>query len=73
MYHGTLEARPLGAKRTTRHYTLVWDDSAPRTMPRGEGRSIRYRSLREKMLRKMKKLAEGGTLTSKDKLTLVNY
>lgn len=60
MYHGTLEARPLGSSRTTLHYTLVWDAS---TQPDDASRKKQvetYRMLFEKMLRNMKKLAEGG-------------
>jgi hypothetical protein len=67
MYHGTLEARALDPARTTLYYTLVWDDS---TQPDDAARlrQVRnYHLLFEKMLRNMKKLAEGGALTAEDK------
>ena len=67
MYHGTLEARALGTESTTLYYTLVWDDS---TQPDDAARQRQvetYRALFEKMLRNMKKLAEGGSLTPEDK------
>ena len=73
MYHGTLEARPLGPGRTTLYYTLVWDSS---TQPDADSRQKQvntYRSLFEKMLRNMKKLAEGGTLTPEDKQAPVEF
>ena len=73
MYHGTLEARPLGTGRTTLYYTLVWDSSI---QPNAESRQRQvetYRLLFEKMLRNMKKLAEGGTLTPEDKRAPVEF
>ena len=73
MYHGTLEARPLGSGRTTLYYTLVWDSS---TQPDDASRQKQvetYRLLFEKMLRNMKKLAEGGTLTPEDKQAPVDF
>ena len=73
MYHGTLEARPLGSGRTTLYYTLVWDSS---TQPDDASRQKQvetYRLLFEKMLRNMKKLAEGGTLTPEDKHAPVEF
>ena len=73
MYHGTLEARPLGSGRTTLYYTLVWDSS---TQPDDAARQRQvqtYRSLFEKMLRNMKKLVEGGTLTPEDKRAPVEF
>lgn len=73
MYHGTLEARPLGSSRTTLYYTLLWDSS---TQPDDAGRKKQvetYRLLFEKMLRNMKKLAEGGTLTPEDKQAPVEF
>ena len=73
MYHGTLEARPLGSGRTTLYYTLVWDSS---TQPDGDARQKQaenYRLLFEKMLHNMKKLAEGGTLTREDKHPPVDF
>jgi Polyketide cyclase / dehydrase and lipid transport len=73
MYHGTLEGRPLGAGRTTLYYTLVWDSS---TQPDDASRHKQvetYRWLFEKMLRNMKKLAEGGTLTREDKQAPVEF
>jgi hypothetical protein len=73
MYHGTLEARPLGSGRTTLHYTLVWDSS---TRPDDASRQKQvedYRLLFEKMLRNMKKLAEDRTLTREDKQPPVEF
>lgn len=73
MYHGTLEARPLGSNQTILHYTLVWDSS---TQPDDQARQRQvetYRLLFEKMLRNMKKLAEGGTLTPQDKQAPVDF
>ncbi len=73
MYHGTLEARPLGSGRTTLYYTLVWDSS---TQPDDSSRQKQvktYRLLFEKMLRNMKKLAEGGILTAEDKRAPVSF
>ena len=73
MYHGTLEARPLGSGRTTLYYTLVWDSS---TQPDDASRLKQvetYRLLFEKMLLNMKKLAEGATLTPEDKRAPVEF
>ena len=73
MCHGTVEARPLGLGRTTLRYTLVWDSS---TQPDDASRKKQvdtYRLLFEKMLRNMKKLAEGGTLTREDKQAPVEF
>ena len=73
MYHGSLEARPLGSGRTTLYYTLVWDSS---TQPDDASRLKQvetYRLLFEKMLRNMKKLAEGSTLTPDDKEAPVKF
>ena len=73
MYHRTLEARPLGSGRTTLYYALVWDSS---TQPDDAARQKQvetYRLLLEKMLRNMKKLAEGGVLTPEDKQAPVNF
>ena len=73
MYHGTLEARPLGPHRTTLYYTLVWDSS---TQPNAAARKKQvedYRLLFEQMLRNMKKLAEGGALTPQDKQAPVRF
>ena len=73
MYHGTLEARPLGPGRTTLYYTLVWDSS---TQPSADSRQKQvetYRLLFEKMLRNMKKLAGGGTLTPEDRKAPVEF
>ena len=67
MYHGTLEARPLGTGRTTLCYTLVWDSSTQPDETSRQKQLENYRLLFEKMLRNMKKLAEGGTLTLEDK------
>jgi hypothetical protein len=73
MYHGTLEARPLGPSRTTLYYTLVWDDSVQPDDAARQKQVHTYRALFEKMLRNMKKLAEGGSLTADDKRAPVNY
>jgi hypothetical protein len=73
MYHGTLAARPLVSSRTTLYYTLVWDSS---TQPDDAARQKQvetYRLLFEKMLRNMKKLAEGGVLTPEDKQAPVDF
>lgn len=73
MYHGTLEARPVGPSHTTLYYTLVWDDSVQPDDAARQKQIYTYRSLFEKMLRNMKKLAEGGSLTADDKRAPVNY
>lgn len=73
MYHGTLEARPLDPKHTTLYYTLVWDSSV---LPEDAARQKQvdtYRALFTKMLRNMKKLAEGGSLTPDDKRAPVSF
>jgi hypothetical protein len=73
MYHGTVEARPLGSGHTTLYYTLVWDSS---TQPDDASRQKQvqtYHLLFEKMLRNMKKLAEGSTLTPEDKQAPVDF
>jgi hypothetical protein len=67
MYHGTLEARPLGTGPTTLCYTLVWDSSTQPDEASRQKQVENYRLLFEKMLRNMKKLADGGTLTPEDK------
>ena len=38
MYHGTLEARPVGSSHTTLYYTPVWDSPRSRTTLRGTSR-----------------------------------
>lgn len=73
MYHGTLEARPLGSDRTTLYYTLVWDSSMQADDAARQRQVEVYRSLFEKMLRNMKKLAEGGALTPEDKQAPVRF
>ncbi len=73
MYHGTIEARPLGSDRTTLYYTLVWDSSVQPDDASRQRLVQTYRSLFEKMLGNMKKLAEGGTLTPEDKRAPVNF
>jgi len=73
MYHGTLEARPLGSGRTTLYYTLVWDSSAQPDDVSRQKQMETYCLLFEKMLRNMKKLAEGGTLTPEDKQAPVRF
>jgi hypothetical protein len=73
MYHGTLEARPLGPQRTTLYYTLVWDSSVQPDDTARQKQVETYRALFEKMLHNMKKLAEGGSLTSEDKQAPVSF
>jgi uncharacterized protein YndB with AHSA1/START domain len=73
MYHGTVEVRPLGSGKTTLYYTLVWDTSVQPDDAARQRQVETYRALFEKMLRNMKKLAEGGILTQEDKLAPVNY
>ena len=73
MYHGTLEARQLGSGRTTLYYTLVWDSSTLLDDAARQKQVETYHLLFEKMLRNMKKLAEGGTLTPEDKQAPVEF
>ena len=73
MYHGTLEVRPLGSGRTTLYYTLVWDGSTQPDDISRQRQVENYRLLFEKMLRNMKKLAEGDTLTPEDKQAPVDF
>ncbi len=73
MYHGTLEARPLGSGRTTLYYTLVWDSSTQADDAARRRQVETYRFLFQKMLRNMKKLAEGGTLSPEDKRAPVEF
>ena len=73
MYHGTLEARRLGSGRTTLYYTLVWDSSTQPDAASRQKQVDAYRSLFEKMLRNMKKPAEGGILTPEDKQAPVEF
>ena len=73
MYHGTLEARAFGSDSTTLYYTLVWDDSVQPNDAARQKQIEDYRALFEKMLRNMKKLAEGGSLTSEDKTAPVSF
>jgi hypothetical protein len=73
MYHGTIEARRLDAGKTTLYYTLVWDDSIQPDDAARKRQVENYRALFEKMLRNMKKLAEGGSLTAEDKKAPVQY
>jgi uncharacterized protein YndB with AHSA1/START domain len=73
MYHGTLEARGLGQSNTTLYYTLVWDDSLQPNDAARQQQVEDYRALFEKMLRNMKKLAEGGSLTTEDKNAPVSF
>ena len=63
----------LGPDRTTLHYTLVWDDSVQPDHAARQKQVDTYRALFEKMLRNMKKLAEGDSLTPEDKRAPVNY
>jgi hypothetical protein len=73
MYHGTLEARPLGSGRTTLYYTLVWDSSTQLDDAARQRQVETYRLLFEKMLSNMKKLSEGGTLSPEDKQAPVEF
>ncbi|WP_348267153.1 hypothetical protein P8936_15245 [Edaphobacter paludis] len=70
---GTPEARPLGSRRATIYYTLVWDSSKQPDDAARQNQVKTYRLLFEKMLRNMKKLAEGGTLTLQDKQAPVEF
>ena len=64
MYHGTLEAVPMGANKTTIKYTLFFDNSML-TDDAAREKDIENRRTRfTKMLENMKVLAEGGTLPS---------
>jgi hypothetical protein len=72
MYHGTLEARPVSG-RTTLCYILVWDSSTQPDDVSRQKQMETYRLLFEKMLRNMKKLAEGATLTPEDKQAPVRF
>jgi Polyketide cyclase / dehydrase and lipid transport len=67
MYHGTLEARHLGQNRSALYYTLVWDDSVQPDDAARQKQLNTYHLLFEKMLRNMKKLADGGSLSPEDK------
>lgn len=67
MYHGTVEARPLGTDKTTLYYTLLYDDSRQPDDAARTRQATSFANLFGKMLRNMKKLAEGGTLTDEDK------
>jgi hypothetical protein len=73
MYHGTLEARPLGSSRTTLYYSLVWDRSTQPDDSARQKQDETYRLLFEKMLHNMKKLVEGGALTPEDKQVPVEF
>jgi uncharacterized protein YndB with AHSA1/START domain len=73
MYHGTIEALPGGTDRTVLHYTLLWDSSAQADDAARRKLVETYRALFEKMLRNMKSLAEGGSLTQEDKRAPVPY
>lgn len=73
MYHGTLEARPLGSRRTTVYYTLVWDSSTQPDDALRQKQVETYRLLFEKMLHNMKKLGEGRTLTPQDRQAPVKF
>src|SRR5258708_40156102 len=53
MYHGTLEARPLGSGRSTLYYTLAWDGSTQPDDASRQKQMETYRLLFEKMLRNM--------------------
>jgi len=62
MYHGTLEAVPMGANKTTIKYTLFFDNSMLAD-DAARAKDIENRRTRfGKMLENMKVLAEGGTL-----------
>ena len=67
MYHGTLEARPLGADKTTLYYTILYDDSRQPDDAARQRQVANFSGLFGKMLRNMKALSEGGTLTPEDK------
>jgi hypothetical protein len=62
MYHGTLEAVPLGADKTEINYTLFFDNSMLADDAAREKDIENRRARFTKMLDNMKLLAEGGTL-----------
>jgi hypothetical protein len=51
----------------------VWDDSLQPNDAARQKQVEDYRALFERMLRNMKKLAEGGSLTSEDKRAPVSF
>lgn len=72
MYHCTVEARALGSNRTTLYYTVVWDDSVQPDDASRKRLVETYNVRFEKLLRNMKKLAEGGSLTPDDRQAPAN-
>lgn len=62
MYHGTLEAVPLGSNTTRLNYTLVYDDSTIAAGADRQEKMENYRTRFTQILENMKILAEGGTL-----------
>ena len=62
MYHGTLEAVPLGSQTTRLNYTLVYDDSTIAAGAARQEKMENYRTRFTQILENMKILAEGGTL-----------
>jgi hypothetical protein len=63
----------LQQTRTALYYTLVWDDSIQPVDAARQKQINTYHLLFEKMLRNMKKLAEGGSLSPEDKQAPVVY
>lgn len=63
MYHGTLEARPIDAKKSKLIYTLMYDNSLVKGDDAAKKADMdRRRSFFMRGLNNMKTLAEGGTL-----------
>lgn len=63
LYHGTLEARPVGKKKTKMFYTLVYDTSLiPGDDAAKKADVERRRTAFTRALNNMKTLAEGGKL-----------
>ena len=69
----TLEAHALRPRGTSLYYTLMWDDALQLNDAARQKQVEDYRALFEKMLRNMKKLAEGDSVTSEDKRAPVSF
>lgn len=66
LYHGTLEARPIDAKKTKLLYTLMYDNSLiPGDEAAKKADIERRRTMFTRALENMKTLAEGGTLPAR--------
>ncbi|HYM36078.1 MAG TPA: hypothetical protein VET48_11815, partial [Steroidobacteraceae bacterium] len=65
LYHGTLEARPVNARKSKLVYTLMYDNSLIQGDDAAKQADIeRRRTVFTRALNNMKTLAEGGTLTT---------